>query len=125
MNPINAYYKERHNKELKRKHSQLRAFMRLKGIHLEPNPFDMERDLKTPTFKFRVVTITPEKVFQLSASGENEESSSDNKQAPTTTTLDTTTPTRVTEFAPKKSIDTFGPRTSIYHGAFITASNLN
>jgi len=62
------------------------------------------------------VTITPEKVFQLSASGENEESSSDNKQAPTTTTLDTTTPTRVTEFAPKKSIDTFGPRTSIYHG---------
>ncbi|QCD78657.1 O-sialoglycoprotein endopeptidase [Vigna unguiculata] len=38
------------------KHSQLRAFTLLKGIHLEPNPFDIERDLITPTFKFIVRT---------------------------------------------------------------------
>jgi len=51
----------------------------------------------------------------LSASVENGESSSDNKQPPTTAALDTT-PTGATESAPRKSIDTFGQRTSIYRG---------
>jgi len=56
----------------------------------------------------------------LSASVENGKSSSDNKQPPPTTaaldTTTTTTPTGATESAPRKSIDTFGQRTSIYRG---------
>ncbi|KAK7374400.1 hypothetical protein VNO80_07830 [Phaseolus coccineus] len=51
----------------------------------------------------------------LSASVENGESSSDNKQPLTTAALDTT-PTGASESAPRKSIDTFGQRTSIYRG---------
>ncbi|BAT83501.1 hypothetical protein VIGAN_04066000 [Vigna angularis var. angularis] len=51
----------------------------------------------------------------LSANVENGESSSDNKQPPTTAALDTI-PTGATESAPRKSIDTFGQRTSIYRG---------
>ncbi|KAH1143210.1 hypothetical protein GYH30_033756 [Glycine max] len=32
---------------------QLRGFELLKVIHLEPNPFDIERDLITQTFKLK------------------------------------------------------------------------
>ncbi|WVZ11357.1 hypothetical protein V8G54_015887 [Vigna mungo] len=32
---------------------QLRGFELLKSIHLDPNPFDVERDLITPTFKLK------------------------------------------------------------------------
>ncbi|XP_020219921.1 AP2-like ethylene-responsive transcription factor BBM1 [Cajanus cajan] len=51
----------------------------------------------------------------LLTAGVDGESSSDNKQPLTTVALDTTQ-TGVIETAPRKSIDTFGQRTSIYRG---------
>lgn len=53
----------------------------------------------------------------LTASVDNGESSSDNKQPLTTAALETTqTGGGAVETAPRKSIDTFGQRTSIYRG---------
>ncbi|KAG5008183.1 hypothetical protein JHK85_026725 [Glycine max] len=51
----------------------------------------------------------------LTASVDNGESSSDNKQPNTSAALDSTQ-TGAIETAPRKSIDTFGQRTSIYRG---------
>ena len=35
------------------KHCQVKGFEALKGLHLEPLPFDVERNLVTPTFKLK------------------------------------------------------------------------
>ncbi|KAE8727231.1 Long chain acyl-CoA synthetase 5 [Hibiscus syriacus] len=50
------------------KKHQLRGFEMLKAVHLEPNPFDMERDMVTPTFKLKrpqLLKYYKEKVDQL------------------------------------------------------------
>jgi len=31
----------------------VRGFEQIRGVHLEPQPFDVERDLTTPTYKLK------------------------------------------------------------------------
>ncbi|KAE8698809.1 Long chain acyl-CoA synthetase 5 [Hibiscus syriacus] len=50
------------------KKHQLRGFEMLKAVHLEQNPFDMERDMVTPTFKLKrpqLLKYYKEKIDQL------------------------------------------------------------
>jgi long-chain acyl-CoA synthetase len=34
-------------------HLQVKGFEQIRGVHLEPQPFDVERDLTTPTYKLK------------------------------------------------------------------------
>lgn len=52
---------------------KFRGFETLKAIHLEPNPFDIERDLVTPTFKLKRTQLAAyykDRVDQLYREGE-------------------------------------------------------